>query len=90
MDESFKRYRLTTGQIRHLLRKRSSRLEAKASDDPTSVQKIVDGECEEEERDEEEMIESGGPDGRGADTVVTMDLDGMEVDTSAFEVKTNL
>ena len=90
MDESFKRYRLTTGQIRHLLRKRISRLEAKASDDPTSVQKIVDGECEEEERDEEEMIESGGPDGRGADTVVTMDLDDMEVDTSAFEVKNNL
>ena len=49
------------------------------------MQKIVDGECEEEERDEEEMIESGGPDRRGADTVVM-----MEVDSSAFEVKTNL
>jgi hypothetical protein len=75
MDESFKGYSLTTGQVRHILRTRISRLEAKASGDPTSVQKIVDGECEEEERDEEEMIETGGPDGGGTDTVVAMDTE---------------
>jgi hypothetical protein len=51
------------------------------------VQKIVDGECEEEERDEEEMIETGGPDGGGTDTVVAMEMDEIEVDNSAVEVK---